>query len=340
VLRSDVPVDVLVIDDGSSDGTAARLRRRFGRDFRVRVASQANGGKARALRTGFAMSRSEVVVALDGDTLFARDTVRRLVEPMLDERVGAVAGTALVGNVENGLTAAQALEYLVQQGLERRAWDALDAVPIVPGAVGAWRRRAVEAAGGFQSDTLAEDADLAMALRRRGWKVVYAPGAHAYTEAPSTVAGLVRQRRRWSFGVLQALWKHRRALIERRAGALGRLVLPSLVLFQLLLPMLLPFALVQLAFAAWGGRLGAAVGAWAILMGVEAAQLAVALWLARAKAPLLRGWVWSQLVQRPVLTLVQLRALWRVLDGIPLGWGKLTRRNSVPAPCAAREVSL
>jgi peptidoglycan/xylan/chitin deacetylase (PgdA/CDA1 family)/spore germination protein YaaH/GT2 family glycosyltransferase len=340
VLRSDVPVDVLVIDDGSSDGTAARLRRRFGRDFRVRVASQANGGKARALRTGFAMSRSEVVVALDGDTLFARDTVRRLVEPMLDERVGAVAGTALVGNVENGLTAAQALEYLVQQGLERRAWDALDAVPIVPGAVGAWRRRAVEAAGGFQSDTLAEDADLAMALRRRGWKVVYAPGARAYTEAPSTVAGLVRQRRRWSFGVLQALWKHRRALIERRAGALGRVVLPSLVLFQLLLPLLMPFALVQLVFAAGGGRLGAAVAAWAILQGVELAQLAVALGLARAEAPLLRGWLWSLLVQRPVLTLVQLRALWRVLDGIPLGWGTLTRRNSVPAPCAARGVSL
>lgn len=334
VLDSDVPVDVVVVDDGSSDGTAERLRERFQRDPRVRVARQPNRGKARALRTGFALARSEVVVALDGDTLFTRDTVRRLIEPMLDENVGAVAGTALVGNVENALTACQALEYLVQQALERRAWDALDAVPIVPGAVGAWRRRAVDAVGGFGADTLAEDADLAMALRRAGWKVVYAPSAQAYTEAPSTVRALMRQRRRWSFGVLQAMWKHRRALVERPSGALGRVVLPSMVLFQVVLPLLLPVAVAQVVMAAFTGNLRPALVASLVLLAVEIAQTAVALLLARRsgireRLPLVRAWLWSRVVHRPVLFVVQVRALLRVLDGIPVGWGKLARRNTV-----------
>jgi cellulose synthase/poly-beta-1,6-N-acetylglucosamine synthase-like glycosyltransferase len=343
VLASDVPVDVLVVDDGSSDGTADRVRARFGRDFRVRVVRQRNGGKARALRAGFSMSRSEVVVALDGDTLFEPDTVRRLIEPLIDERVGAVAGTALVGNVENGITAGQALEYLVQQALERRAWDALDAVPIVPGAVGAWRKRAVEAVGGFRSDTLAEDADVAMALRRRGWKVVFAPEACAFTEAPSTVRALVRQRRRWSFGVLQAIWKHRRALVERRAGALGRVVLPSMVLFQVLLPLLVPAALVQVVLALAAGNLLPAVAASTILLALDGVQIGVAWCFARRsgvdeRLPFLRALWWSRWVHRPLLFAVQVRALWRVLDGIPLGWGKLQRRNTV-ALRAARDAS-
>src|SRR5262249_44543126 len=156
-----------------------------------------------------AACRTEVIVALDGDTLFAPTTIRRLIEPMCDPRVAAVAGTADVGNIENALAGWQAVEYLTQQELERRAWDVVGAIPIVPGAVGAWRRRPLLDAGGFSSDTLAEDADLAMALCRRGWRIVHAPSARARTEVPITRRALVRQRVRWSFGVLQALWKHR-----------------------------------------------------------------------------------------------------------------------------------
>jgi len=275
-----------------------------------------------------------VVVALDGDTLFQPSTVRHLIEPFADRRVGAVAGTAEVGNLENGLTACQALEYLVQQELERRAWDAFSALPVVPGAVGAWRRRAVVEVGGFSSTTLAEDADLAMALNRTGWQVVHAPLARARTEAPASLSALRKQRVRWSFGVLQAMWKHRRALVERRAGAFGRVVLPAMILFQVALPLSTPLALASAVAAAMAGNFGPALVVSGVLFLVELVQLLIACRLERRSGGhtprRLFAWVVaSRFYYRPLLLWVGLRSLWRILDGIPLGWGKLARRGTV-----------
>lgn len=338
VLASDVPIDVIVIDDGSTDDTSAIVRHRYLRDPRVRLIRQPNGGKANALRTGFAAARTEVVIALDGDTLFAPDTVRRLIEPMRDPRVGAVAGTAEVGNLENALTRWQALEYMLQQELERRAWDAFEALPIVPGAVGAWRRRAVFEAGGFSSTTLAEDADLAMGLCRLGWRVVHAPAARARTEAPSRLRALIKQRVRWSFGILQALWKHRIAPIEEHAGTFGRLVWPTMVLFQAVLPLLTPMALIAVVAATVSGNLHPAMVTSVVLFATELIQFLVAALLARRSNGNGLRFVFSllgaRLFYRPLLLGVTLRSLVRLLDGVPLGWGKLARRNTVLAYAA------
>ena len=281
VLASDVPVEVVVIDDGSSDDTAELVSRRYLREPRVRLIRQRNGGKASALRTGVAACRTEVIVALDADTLFAPTTIRRLIEPFCDARVAAIAGTAEVGNVDTLWARWQAVEYLTQQELERRAWDAVAAVPIVPGAVGAWRRRALVEAGGFSSDTLAEDADLAMTLCRRGWRVVHAAAARARTEVPASRRDLIKQRARWSFGVLQALWKHRRALSERGAGAFGRLVWPAMMLFLIGLPLAAPAALLSLTMALIAHNVRPALLAAAVLAFVEVAQFMVAATLAR-----------------------------------------------------------
>jgi cellulose synthase/poly-beta-1,6-N-acetylglucosamine synthase-like glycosyltransferase/peptidoglycan/xylan/chitin deacetylase (PgdA/CDA1 family) len=344
LLASDVPLEVVVVDDGSTDGTADLVLQRYRREPRVRLIRQANAGKAAALRSGFNACRTEVVVALDGDTIFAPDTVRRLIEPLCDPAVGAVAGTAEVGNIENELGRWQAIEYLTQQEIERRAWDLAGALPIVPGAVGAWRRRAVLRAGGFSSDTLAEDADMAMALCRHGWRVVHASRARARTEAPTTLRTLVKQRVRWSFGILQALWRHRGSPAERRAGWFGRLVWPSMLTFQTLVPVLTPLALLALAVALLAGNVRPALITAAVLFGVEILQFVIAAMLARDSGAsglwrLVPALITSRLFYRALLLGVMLRSIGRLFDGVPVDWEKLTRRNTVIAYAAITRAS-
>jgi peptidoglycan/xylan/chitin deacetylase (PgdA/CDA1 family) len=207
-------IEVLVLDDGSKDGTAEAVRRAHGGDPRVTLLSFENGGKARAVNRGLAVAKGEYVVALDADTLFPPKTIGRLVRWFQDPRIGAVAGNAIVGNRLNMVTRWQALEYVTAQNLERRALAALGAVTVVPGAVGAWRKSVLDDLGGYPSDTLAEDQDLTIACQRAGWKVAFDPAAQAFTEAPDTVGGLLKQRFRWSFGTLQCVWKHRAALFN------------------------------------------------------------------------------------------------------------------------------
>ena len=141
-----------------------------------------------------------IVVGLDADTIFPRETIDQLVRHFVDPRVGAVAGNAKVGNRINTLTRWQALEYVTSQNLDRRAFNLLNCITVVPGAVGAWRRELVEELGGFTPLTLAEDADLTIAIVKAGYQVLYDKEAVGLTEAPDTVRGLLRQRFRWMFG--------------------------------------------------------------------------------------------------------------------------------------------
>src|SRR6476661_2611351 len=188
-----------------------------------------------------ASSHGEVVVALDADTHFEPDTIARLTRWFGDESIGAVAGNAKVGNRINLLTRWQALEYITAQNLERRALAALDTILVVPGAVGAWRRSALVKLGGFPTDTLAEDQDLTIALLRAGYRVLYDSQAIAWTEAPDTVSGLIKQRFRWAFGTLQCLWKHRKVTLKPRYGSLGLIAVPQTWLFQFLFSVVAPF---------------------------------------------------------------------------------------------------
>jgi len=237
--------EVIVVDDGSTDNTSdaaacAAL------DKRLRVVRHVNGGKAAALNHGMTLANGDVIVVIDADTLLAPDAIRHLVRPLADQRVGAVAGNAKVGNRVNLVTRWQAVEYVTSQNLDRRAFVMLNCITVVPGAIGAWRRSAVLDAGGFRTDTMAEDQDLTLTLLRRGHRVALADQAVALTEAPETLGALLKQRFRWSFGTLQCAWKHRSALGKRSAGALGLVGLPNIWLFQLLFPLLAPAADVAL----------------------------------------------------------------------------------------------
>ncbi|MGI9169379.1 MAG: glycosyltransferase family 2 protein, partial [Caulobacteraceae bacterium] len=334
-------LEVLVLDDGSTDATAAVVRAAYDLEPRVRLMSFPNGGKATALNRGLAQTHGDIVVALDADTLFAPDTLPRLARWFADPRVGAVAGNAIVGNRLNLITRWQALEYVTAQNMERRALAALGAVTVVPGAVGAWRREALTELGGYPADTLAEDQDLTLAFQRAGWRVEFDSSARAYTEAPDTVRGLLNQRFRWSFGTLQCLWKHRAGLFNRRRPVLGFVALPQIWLFQIVLTVAAP--LVDLAIVsslAWALYSRAyhpvewspddslrALFYWAafIFLDLSAGALGMAL---ERKAPW-RDLVWLPIQRfgyRQLMYFVVVKSVVTAIRGYRVGWGKQERR--------------
>ena len=334
-------LEVLVLDDGSKDGTAQAVREAHGDNPRVTLLSFENGGKARAVNRGLAVAKGEYVVALDADTLFPPKTIGRLVRWFQDPKIGAVAGNAIVGNRVNMVTRWQALEYVTAQNLERRALATLGAVTVVPGAVGAWRKSVLDDLGGYPADTLAEDQDLTIACQRAGWKVAFDPAAQAFTEAPDTVGGLLKQRFRWSFGTLQCVWKHRKALFNPKTPALGFVALPQIWLFQILLAVAAPLVDLAVVWSLISGVYGALAHPvewspddtfrsllyWAvfILVDLSAGALGMAL---EKRAP------WGDLPYLPVqrfgyrqlMYYVVVKSVLTAARGGRVGWGKLERR--------------
>src|SRR6266496_1715657 len=241
VLASDDPaMHVIVVNDGSTDDTRMLLDSHFGDDPRVQIIHQVNRGKAAALNNALSHAQTEIVVTIDADTEVESDAIRQLLRHFSDPQTGAVAGNVKVGNRSRWLTRWQALEYITSQNMEKRAFDLLNCITVVPGALGAWRKQAIEAAGGITADTVAEDADLTVAIRRLGWRVSYEESAVAWTEAPEKPGQLIRQRFRWTFGTLQSFWKHGDTLLRPKYGTLGWIALPNIFVFQLVLPLISP----------------------------------------------------------------------------------------------------
>lgn len=340
-------VRICVVDDGSTDRTTAVVEAAFADDPRVRVLKKPNGGKAAALNYGLTHADTEVVVCIDGDTVLDRDTLARIVAPFADPRVGAVAGKVVVGNRKNLLTRFQALEYAVAQNLDRRAFERFNAIGVVPGAIGAWRRRAVLEVGGYSTDTLAEDADLTVSLERRGWRVVAENTAIARTEAPERLRPLVKQRFRWTFGTLQMAWKHRGAWASRPTGV-ACITLPNVFVFQfgftLLAPIMDILLVVTVATALATLVSGAAPAApanlvilaqfWLVfqLFDVAASAAGVVRDPDRSLWRLLPLIVVQRFTYRQLLYWVAVKALLAALKGTLVGWGKLARTGTVTLP--------
>ncbi|MGC9536297.1 bifunctional polysaccharide deacetylase/glycosyltransferase family 2 protein [Streptomyces sp. UG1] len=331
LMRSEHPIEVIVIDDGSSDGTA-RLVEGLGLP-NVRVVRQLNAGKPAALNRGLANARYDLIVMMDGDTVFEPSTVRELVQPFADPRVGAVAGNAKVGNKDTLIGAWQHIEYVMGFNLDRRMYDVLQCMPTIPGAVGAFRRSALERVGGMSDDTLAEDTDITMAIHRDGWRVVYAEKARAWTEAPESVQQLWSQRYRWSYGTMQAIWKHRRALVDRGpSGRFGRVGLPLVSLFMVLAPLLAPLIDVFLIYGLVFGPTQKTILAWFGVLAIQAACAAYAFILDREPLTPLISLPLQQILYRQLMYVVLLQSWITALTGGRLRWQKLRRKGGVSAP--------
>ncbi|MFC8364780.1 glycosyltransferase [Streptomyces griseorubiginosus] len=331
LMASEHPIEVLVIDDGSSDGTARIVE---AMDLpNVRVVRQLNAGKPAALNRGLANARHDIIVMMDGDTVFEPSTVRELVQPFGDPRVGAVAGNAKVGNRDSLIGAWQHIEYVMGFNLDRRMYDILRCMPTIPGAVGAFRRSALERVGGMSEDTLAEDTDITMAMHRDGWRVVYAEKARAWTEAPESVQQLWSQRYRWSYGTMQAIWKHRRALVERGAsGRFGRVGLPLVSLFMVVAPLLAPLIDVFLLYGVVFGPTQKTIVAWLGVLAIQVVCAAYAFRLDRERMTHLISLPLQQILYRQLMYVVLLQSWITALTGGRLRWQKLRRTGVVEAP--------
>ena len=338
-LAADYPnTEIIVINDGSTDRTGELLQENFGTNPRVHIIHQVNGGKPSALVRGLDHAAGTIAVTIDADTHIDSRAISKLVRNFVDPKVGAVAGNVKVGNRTRWLTRWQALEYITSQNMEKRAFDLLNCIPVVPGAIGAWRIEAITAAGGFTAETVAEDTDLTIAIRRAGWRISYDEEAIGYTQAPETAESLMRQRFRWTFGTLQSVYKHRDTIGRWKYGTLGWIALPNIFIFQLLLPLFSPAIdlLFLASLALWGlsqFHVSAIPQLWTaqdmelsvifflgfMLIDLIACALAFAL-EKHEDWSLLLPLVLQRFYYRQMMYIVLFRALTQAVKGRPVGW--------------------
>lgn len=335
--------DILVVDDGSTDGTAKAVEEAFGDHPRVKLFRKPNGGKAAALNWAISRSDTEIFVAIDADTRLDPDAIPMLIRHFADPDVGAVAGAVHVGNANGLLTRFQAVEYISSQNLDRRALELVNGIIVVPGAIGAWRRAAVVAVGGYESDTLAEDADLTLKLERAGWKVIHEARAFAETEAPETVRQFLKQRFRWMFGMLQVAFKNLKSIRRTKAVGVKYFALPNVLLFQFLFALLSPVLdlvlVLSIAADLWdyytrftlelSARTWNILTYWLVLQTLELAVGVVAFRLDRygARWSMLLLILLQRFCYRQLIYWVAMKATAAAVRGSMMGWGKLQRRG-------------
>jgi poly-beta-1,6 N-acetyl-D-glucosamine synthase len=341
--------EIVVVDDGSKDNTTGVVKEAFAHEPRVSIVRQENGGKSAALNHGITLAKTDILVCLDADTQFDPDAVTYMARHFLDPNVGAVAGNIKVGNRRSILTHWQSMEYITNISIGRRAYGYLNAITVVAGAAGAWRRQAIEQSGGYHTDSLAEDMDMTWRVQKSGWDVVNEPLAIGYTEAPEDFRGLYKQRFRWSYGALQCLWKHKDAVGKH--GFFGWFGVPSIFIFGCVFEILAPLADIKMLLAVisfigiWlsdhpiypGSMeytdlvLPIITTAWLYLLffGVELMISVLAFRLDREDMRPLWLLFFQRFIYRQLMYIVAWRALWKAITGWRQGWGTLQRTGTV-----------
>jgi cellulose synthase/poly-beta-1,6-N-acetylglucosamine synthase-like glycosyltransferase len=332
------------------------------------VVSKQKGGKADSLNVALNVASSELVCSIDADTILDPDGLRRLVRPFIRSDDVVAAGATI--RVANGCTVAQgrlatergphrtlagiqAVEYLRAFLFGRPGWNRLGGNLLISGAFGLFRRESLLDASGY-TRTVGEDMELVVRLRRRAYEtgqpaqVEFVPDPVAWTETPTTFRQLGRQRERWQRGFSDAMWRHRRVLLNPRYGVLGMVVFPAFVLFEWMAPIV---EAAGLLFVCMGLLLGEVSALFAILffslacgMGILLSMLALMLeelsfrryGRARDRALLVLWAVLENLGYRQLTVWWRLRGIASYLRG-KKSWGKMTRKgfNSTDGPDTA-----
>ncbi|MEP6673597.1 MAG: glycosyltransferase [Ferruginibacter sp.] len=340
LLQQDYPnLEIVFVDDGSRDQTFKSVADLFNNNERVRVFTKPNGGKASALNVGVEKAAGEFVVCIDADTQLKSDAISNLMKfftAEAGEKTGAVAGNVKVGNEINMITKWQSIEYITSQNFDRRAFDFLNAITVVPGAIGAFRKEALVKAGGFTSDTLAEDCDLTMRLHRIGYKIRNCTNAVSYTEVPETMRQFMRQRFRWSFGVMQCFWKHRDTVFNPKYKSFGMVAMPHILIFQMILPFLAPLAdlvliisLIASAFNIIPVSSGHILLYYIIFSVVDMAGAALAFAYENENYKKLIWMIPQRFIYRQLMYYILFKSFNKALKGELQGWGVLKRTGNV-----------
>lgn len=333
--QQDYPaLHIYLVDDGSKDHTLGKVMEKFGNDGKVTVLAKKNGGKASALNYGIAACKTDFVVCVDADTQLQADAVSRLMKHFIaDEagRVGAVAGNVKVGNQRNMLTYWQAIEYTTSQNFDRMAYSNINAVTVVPGAIGAFRKKALEAVGGFTTDTLAEDCDLTMSINEHGYVIENENYAVAMTEAPETLRQFVKQRIRWSFGVMQTFWKHRSSLFARSKGGFGLWAMPNMLIFQYIIPTFSPLADILMLLGLFTGNAWQIFLYYLLFLLVDASVSIMAYLFEHERLWVLLWIIPQRFFYRWIMYYVLFKSYLKAIKGELQTWGVLKRTGNVGA---------
>jgi poly-beta-1,6 N-acetyl-D-glucosamine synthase len=340
LLRQDYPnFDIIFVDDGSKDTTFKMVKDAFENNEIVKINTKPNGGKASALNHGIALTQNDYVICIDADTQLKTNAVSELMKAFRTQLknnaiIGAVAGNVKVGNENTMLTKWQSIEYTTAQNFDRRAFDLINGITVVPGAIGAFRKEAIEKAGGFTTDTLAEDCDLTIRILRNKYHIINCIEAVAVTEAPESLKEFMKQRFRWSYGIMQAFWKNRDACFNPKYKGLGMVALPNILIFQIVLPIFAPLAdLVLILSLIWNYNDTQSlhkIGLYYIIfMLVDMLVSVIAFIFEKEKLTKLIWLIPQRFVYRQLMYVILFKAFRRAIKGESQNWGVLTRTGNV-----------
>ena len=330
LLQIDYPeFEIIFIDDGSKDKTYEMVNNAYSSNPRVNILTKPNGGKASALNFGISHAKYDFAVCIDADTQLKDDAIRQLMIYFTDEEIGAVAGTVKVGNENNIITMWQSIEYITAQNMDRRAFDLINSITVVPGAIGAFRKAAIFKAGAFTSDTLAEDCDLTMRILKQGYVIKNCSDAIAYTEAPETLGALLKQRFRWSFGVIQSFWKNRDALFNKKYKFFGMVGMPNILVFQIILPLFSPLADLMMVIGLFGDKPWHILTYYIIFVLVDFLVSIIAFRMEKESYKKLVYIIPQRFIWRQLMYYVLFKSIRKALKGEMSGWGVLKRTGNV-----------